>query len=133
MKEMIEKIKKTQSAKLSVYLYSRFFKNRPLALFFLLAIFINFLSFLTIIFSVRPSQGIIPIHYIPGVGVDKTGPWYWPYYLVIFLLIINTINFLIAKFLKTKEENKAAYILVGATILLNLLMLLAVLLITFNI
>lgn len=125
MKKIKEKVKQTKTGKLSVYIYKRFFEKRPLVLFFFLVVIINLLTLFIVSFVGQKKEGIIPLHYIAGLGIDRTGQWYHIYGIPGFLFLITIINFTIAKFLKIKDELYASYFLVAATIILQLFGVLA--------
>ncbi len=118
------KIKDFYLVKLLLYLYKRFFERNPLILLLLFALLLNVVSWILVSFRGRPENYIIPLHYIPVKGVDKTGPWFMIYEIPLAGFVILIVNFLIA-FNLLKKDLKASYLIASATILLGIFFVIA--------
>lgn len=119
MKKTAQNFKKSYSGKLFLHVYKKFFEKRPLLFYFLIGLLLNFGSLIAVSFRGQPQYGKIPLHYVIGEGVTKTGEWYLIYFIPAILFLILVINFFIAKTLRKKEEYKASYVIVSATLLLE--------------
>lgn len=130
MIKLLEKFSKTKTGKLGIYIYRRFFEKRPLVLLLSSALIINLITLLVVSFAGQREEGIIPLHYVIGQGIDKTGNWNEIYFIPGFLFLLTLLNFAIAKLLKTRDEIHASYFIVSATLIIQLFALLASILIT---
>lgn len=127
------KLKDFYPYKLLLYIYRRFFEEQPLVLYFICALLLNIMSLFIVAIKGRPENFLIPLHYLLIKGVDKTGPWFYIYKIPLAGFIILVLNFIIVFSLNKKEDAKGAYLLAAATVLLELFVFIAALLIVFKV
>ncbi|NTU69710.1 hypothetical protein HGB13_02715 [bacterium] len=133
MKKYIEKFKASYTYKLMCYIYNTFFFGNPVFLLFSLAIILNLLILFFVSFKGRPEESKIPLHYTISGGVDKTGNWYEIYYLPLFVFLFNLFNFFLANLLFKKGQNSLSFILMFASVILNIFCLFSGYIISFKI
>lgn len=81
-----------------------YFKSLPNLIMLLASFLINILSWLWLIFQIRPQQEDIFLHYNILFGVDYLGSWWKVFYLPIFGLLIFLINTIIGWALFGKDK-----------------------------
>lgn len=87
----------------------RLFQNNrfPLAL----ALFVNIISWLVIVFKIKPNSEIVPLHYNIFYGTDYAGKGYWIYLIPAVGLAFIIINFFFYRYSKEKEKFGAEMVL----------------------
>jgi len=122
-----------------IFLFSNFMKIYPIKLYLknlfnlitlILSLAINILSWLWLIFQIKPQQEDIFLHYNILFGVDYLGSWWKVFYLPIFGLLILITNNLIGWLLFGKDKF-IAQILNAVNLFCQIFIFLAVALLVF--
>jgi hypothetical protein len=91
--------------------------------FFVIAPFINILSFVLILWKILPlrsSRDAFALHYNVYFGIDSIGSWYQMFFLSALALIFTIINLIIAS-VSYNASRTLAYFAIGITLFLQVL------------
>ncbi|OIP22527.1 hypothetical protein COX95_01550 [bacterium CG_4_10_14_0_2_um_filter_33_32] len=119
-------LKDFYAVKLIKYVYRRFFEKNPLILFFIFAVIFNLITWGIASIKGRPENYLIPLHYLPIKGIDKTGPWYYIYGIPLSGTIILIINSLIIFMMSKRNLINVSYLLASATIFIEMFFIIAI-------
>ncbi len=106
---------------------SLYFKDKIIKWCLIASIFLDVLLLALIYFRIPIRVEPIVLRYNIYVGISLIGPWYQAFYLPLAGLAIIIFNFLLAKMMFLKEKT-LAYVLAVATIICQLTLLTAVIL-----
>lgn len=89
---------------MKIYPIKLYFKNLPNLIMLSLSLAVNILSWLWLVFQIKPQQEDIFLHYNVLFGVDYLGSWWKVFYLPIFGLLIFWTNMIIGWALFGKDK-----------------------------
>lgn len=89
---------------MKIYPIKLYLKDKPNLIMLSLSLLINILSWLWLVFQIKPQQEEIFLHYNILFGVDYIGSWWKVFYLPIFGLLILLTNTLVGWFLFGKDK-----------------------------
>lgn len=92
----------------------RFFKDHLSLALLLPAIGFNIAVFIVMLVRVHPTNFSVPIHYSSLGGFDQLGPWYEPYRIAVFGLIVTIVNATLAFYSFSRSRIVSFYLLIGA-------------------
>ena len=107
-----------------------FFKDRLNAILLIAGGLLALGQWLMMIWQVRPTADVLPLHYNIFFGVDYVGQWYQAYYAPLLSVVIFGVNLLVAMIFYKREKN-LSYLILSATVFLMLLSSIAALNIIF--
>ena len=90
-----------------------------------LALLLNIISWVIVVYKIRPGSEPIPLHYNIFYGADTVGSGHLLYEIPAIGLFIFIANFIVALIIKPKDKF-ASMMLVSATILSEMLILIAI-------
>jgi len=94
---------------------SRFFHDRLSVTLLTGAFAVNALNFVWLLLHLKPSQAQIPTHYSNlVVGFEGLGPWYFPFEIALFALIITLMNAVIAYYSFRRNRLASFFLLTGS-------------------
>ena len=105
-----------------------FFQNKKIILFLGLGLLINLIVWIFLFLKIKPQSEPVYLHYNIYFGVDLIGEWYKIFLMPFIGLVIYFIN-LYLSYIIYKREKIISYIIIGITIFLECVILVASLLI----
>lgn len=101
---------------------SNFLKNKYIFLISLFGFLLNLLTWIILIWKIKPSVEPIPLHYNIYLGIDLIGNWKLVYILPGSGLIIYFINFIIS-YIIYKRLKLISYFLISIILVVELIFL----------
>ncbi len=92
----------------------RFFQDHLSLALLLPAIGFNITAFIVMLVRVHPTNFLVPIHYSNLGGFDQLGPWYAPYRIAVFGLVVTVSNSVLAAYSFSRSRIVSFYLLIGA-------------------
>jgi len=107
---------------------SFFLKQRWNLTLLLGSLIFNILTWLWLIWRVKPSDNLIPLSYNIYFGIDSFGAWQRIFYVPIFGLAVIIINYILAYFIFLKDSYLSLWLqviafIIQATIILTTILL----------
>lgn len=117
----------SESLKLRFKLFFKqdFFKSKIILWSIGLGLLLNFIDWIFIWWFIRPVDFPIILHYNVYFGVDMTGNWKRTFFFPEIGLALFFINFFLAFYFFKKEERVASYILLMASMMIQISLLIA--------
>jgi hypothetical protein len=96
-----------------------FFQNTIVRTLLILGILPTLISLMLLAYFIRPTEGLLVLHYNVYFGVDLLGIWWQTYVLPLLSVIFFVGHFFLAKRFYIKTERIAAYLLLLASGMLS--------------
>jgi hypothetical protein len=105
-------------------LFTTFWQDRFVRLNFLVSFSVNLILWLLLIWQVRNTTSLIPLHYNIYFGIDLFGPWYQFFLMPGLGLIYLLINITLGYFIYHREKI-LSFFLLGASTFCQFILLVA--------
>jgi hypothetical protein len=93
---------------------SRFFRDRLSVLILVSALAINGLNFVWLAIRVHPTDSQVPIRFSSFTLFNALGPWYYPYLIAMFALVVTLVNAVYAYHSFGRSRLASFYLLTGS-------------------
>jgi hypothetical protein len=79
------------------------------------ALIINTVNFITLALYLKPVEGEVPIRYSSlGAGFSELGPWYYPFLMALFAVLITLVNAIYAYQSFNRSRLASFFLLAGS-------------------
>ena len=102
-----------------------FFKNTIVRILVVVNIFVILVNFLAFGYFIRPTDGLLVLHYNVYFGVDIQGVWWQIFILPLASTFFLAGHFFVASRLYTLQERIAAYLMLFGSCLISISILIA--------
>lgn len=102
-----------------------FFKNSIIRWLLTGALFLNLANWTLLVIFIRPVDFSIILHYNVYFGVDLIGDWWQPYVLPFMGIVFLAVNFILAYEFYKQKERIASYILLLASLMIQMGLIIA--------
>lgn len=93
----------------------RFFRDRLSVTLLAAALLVNGLNLVALVLRVHPTDALMPTRYSNlGVGFDRLGPWYFPFWLALFALAVTFLNGFFAYWGFSRSRLASFFLLTGS-------------------
>ena len=72
------------------------------------------MSIIIMLVRLHPTTFPVPIHYSSLVGFDQLGPWYEPYRITVFSVVVTGVNTALAAYGFGRSRITSFYLLIGS-------------------
>lgn len=126
LKKYYERFKEAGSqASMPAFFKQEYFKSHIIVWLLILGFLTNLIDWVILRIWIKPVDFSIILHYNVYFGVDLIGSYKQTYVLPMIGLILFMVNFLLSVFFYEKKERIASYILLIATLMIQLSLIVA--------
>ena len=95
---------------------TRFFRDRISLALLVGALVVNAFNLFTLALHVRPVDGEVPIRFSSLKLFDALGPWYYPYLIALFAIVITLANTVFAYHSFSRSRLASFFLLAGSAV-----------------
>jgi hypothetical protein len=93
---------------------SRFFRDRLSMMLLGSALILNGLNLVWLALRVRPTDSQVPIRFSSFTLFNQLGPWYYPYLIALFALLVTLVNATLAYQGFSRSRLASFFLLIGS-------------------
>ena len=93
---------------------SRFFRDRISVVLLIGALLTNAVNLVALALHVRPVEGEVPVGFSSLTLFDKLGPWYYPFLIALFALVVTLVNAIFAYHAFNRSRLASFFLLAGS-------------------
>jgi hypothetical protein len=106
----------TTLEKLTNVRQSRFFRDRISVALIAAALLLNGLNLISLALTLRPTDAQVPVRFSSLTLFDALGPWYYPFLIVLFAVVVTISNSYFAYTSFSRSRIASFYLLAGADV-----------------
>jgi len=120
LKEKVKKIQEGLILNLKSFFSQEYFKNIIIVWLLILGLMANLANWVILKILIQPVDFPIILHYNVYFGVDSKGDYRQVFGIPLIGLFLFLVNFILSKYVYKKEERIACYLLLMATLMMQI-------------